>query len=161
MGIPDSVEAVVNIATSHSLTLGFDDLFTQTAPLIWSVAMVAFACHRGWLEESGLIPSAALILFGGWLGHFFQHGAAISALDWLPTDRYALLGSVVFAALNLLFAYLISYGTGAFLASIIVGSVLGTVWSRWLFTLQKRFNVSNNQNEPNITSRESDIRRAA
>ena len=34
MGIPASVEAAVSIATSNALTLGFDDLFTQTAPLI-------------------------------------------------------------------------------------------------------------------------------
>lgn len=161
LGIPASVEAAVSIATSNALTLGFDDLFTQTAPLILSVVMVAFACHRGWLDESGLIPSAALILFGGWLGHFFQHGAIISALDWLPTDQYGLLGSVVFAALNLLFAYFISYGAGAFLASIIVGSVLGTMWSKWLFTLQQRFSSPNEEDASNLSTHEVDIRRAA
>ncbi len=161
MGIPASVETAVNIAASHTLALGFDDLFTQTAPLILSVAMAAFACHRGWLNESGVIPSAALILFGGWLGHFFQHGAIVSAFNWLPTDRFALLGSVVFAALNLLMAYFISYGAGAFLASVLVGSVLGTVWSKWLFRLQQRFSDLSEQDEPNATSHETGSRRAA
>ena len=137
-GIPATVEAGVQKITSDTLTLGFDNLFAQTAPLIWSVAMVAFACHRGWLEEAGAIPSAALILFGGWLGHLFQHGAVVDAVNWLPTDRYALLGSIVFAAINLLIAYLLSYGIAAFIASVLVGSVLGITWSRSLFKLQSR-----------------------
>lgn len=140
-GIPASVEAGVQKLTSDTITLGFDSLFAQTAPLIWSVAMVAFACHRGWLDEAGMIPSAGLILFGGWLGHLFQHGAMVTAVDWLPTDRYALLGSVVFAAVNLLVAYFLSYGPGAFIASVIVGTVLGITWSRALLNLQRSYRV--------------------
>lgn len=138
-GIPASIESAVDKFTSDSLALGFDQLFAQTAPLIWSVAMVAFACHRGWLNDGGIIPSAGLILFGGWLGHLFQHGGAVESVNWLPTDRYALIGSVVFSALNLLIAYLLTYGINLFIASVIVGSVIGMSWSRWLFSLQDRF----------------------
>ncbi len=142
-GLPASFETLLSQFSSDAFALGFDDLFAQTAPLIWSVAMVAFACHRGWLDDGGLIPSAALILFGGWLGHLFQHGAAVTAVDWLPTDKYALLGSVVFAALNLMIAYLITYGVGAFLASILVGSILGVSWSKGAFKLQRKFTRKN------------------
>lgn len=138
-GFPASVESFINKLQSNSLALGFDELFTQTAPLIWSVAVVAFACHRGWLTEGGLIPSAAFILLGGWLGHFLQHGGAVVPVDWLPTDRYALLGSVVFAALNLLMAYFLTYGAAAFIASVLVGSALGVAWSRWLLKLQEKY----------------------
>lgn len=137
-GIPASIESAVDKFTSDSFALGFDQLFAQTAPLIWSVAMVAFACHRGWLNDGGIFPSAALILFGGWLGHLFQHGGAVESVNWLPTDRYGLLGSVLFSALNLLIAYFLSYGINLFIASVIVGSVIGMGWSRWLFSLQDR-----------------------
>ena len=129
-GIPASIQSAFGELTKQTVTLGFDSLFAQTAPLILSVAVVAFACHRGWLNDGGLIPSAAFILLGGWLGHFFQHRGAVTPVDWLPTDQYALLGRVVFAAVNLLVAYFLSYGAGAMVASIVVGSVLGVGWSR-------------------------------
>lgn len=160
-GIPASIEAGVQKITSDTITLGFDNLFAQTAPLIWSVAMVAFACHRGWLEEAGVIPSAALILFGSWLGHLFQHGAVVDAVNWLPTDRYALLGSVVFAAINLLIAYVLSYGIAAFIASVLVGSVLGITWSRSLFKLQRLyFSIGTNPRADHEAPKSKD-RRAA
>lgn len=160
-GIPATVEAGFQKVTSDSITLGFDSLFAQTAPLIWSVAMVAFACHRGWLEEAGAIPSAALVLFGGWLGHFFQHGAMVEAVDWLPTDRYALLGSVVFAAINLLLAYLVNYGLGAFTASVLVGTILGVTWSQSLFKLQVKFSRKKRSQRTPLQRQNEDDRRAA
>ncbi|WP_417851558.1 hypothetical protein [Thalassoglobus sp.] len=160
-GLPASFESALSQFVSDSIALGFDELFAQTAPLIWSVILVSFACHRGWLDEAGLIPSAALILFGGWLGHAFQHGAVVAAVEWLPSDRFGLLGSVVFAALNLMIAYLISYGIGAFLASILVGSVIGVGWSKGAYKLQRKFSEDVSEKILTVPDQQDQQRRAA
>lgn len=135
-GIPASLEMLLYKTTISSLSLGFDELFLQTAPLLLSVAAVAFACHRRWLDNGGALPAAWIILFGGWLGLSLQHRGGVVPVDWFPTDQYGLLGSVIFAALNLLGAYLLAYGIGACVASILVGCVIGVGWSHGLSQLQ-------------------------
>ncbi|MCA8995762.1 MAG: hypothetical protein KDA80_02225 [Planctomycetaceae bacterium] len=158
-GVPASLEAAARKLASDSLSLGFDDLYAQTAPLIWAVTMVAFAGHRGWLSNGGLLPACGLLLLGGWLGHLLQHPGAVQPASALSSEGQGLSILLVFSAINLGLAWLAAYGWGAFLSSIVVGTVLGIGWSKGLESLYRRVTADPSRSPRTQENRES--RRAA
>ena len=132
-GIPATAEAAWRKWITDVTSLGFPELFAMTAPLVWSIALVTLAWKRNWLDQTGgPYVAGAIILAGAWIGQQLGHSGAAEPVALLPTDRYGLLGQLVFAAVNQCLGYLRAYGPAATVASVLVGWTLGNTWDRVL-----------------------------
>ncbi|SFI00174.1 hypothetical protein [Planctomicrobium piriforme] len=129
-GIPATVEAAWRKYTMDLVTLGFDDLFALTAPLMLSISVVSFAWQRGWLADNiGPYMAGAVILAGGWLGHWWGHPGTAQPVTLLPEDQFGLIGQLIFAGINQLAGYVHAYGLGAAISAVLVGTAVGVAWS--------------------------------